>query len=380
MNETSALTVFWDDRCLEHEPPDGEFEAAWTGRLAVKEPHPDRPERIRNIRHIIEQTIADRVTFAAVTPATRSQLERVHESAYIDEFRAFCDAGGGRMTADTGANEASFSAARHAAGAAAQAAVHAVERGLTDVPYALVRPSGHHAQPAQADGFCFFNNVAVAAEHALATTETRRVAIIDWDVHHGNGTQECFYDRDDVLVVGIHNDHWSWDPEAHPQTGDVDEVGRGAGEGYTLNVPLPPGTGDEGYGYVFDRIVEPVVTAFDPDLVLVSAGQDGGTVDPLGRNVLTKDGFERLGRRVRELAATTAEGRLALVQEGGYQLSHLAYATLGVLEGVLDHETGIDDPMAWMDEDLDSARRAVDDIADFHSAYWPLADPAGTGR
>jgi acetoin utilization deacetylase AcuC-like enzyme len=375
MHETSQLTVFWDDHCLDHEPPAGEFEAAWTGLLAVREPHPDRPERLRNIRHIVEQTLADRVTWAAVTPATRPQLERVHDPAYVDEFEAFCAAGGGRLTADTGANEASFTAARYAAGAAIQAADHALDHGLDAVPYALVRPSGHHAQPAQVDGFCFFNNVAVAAEHVLATTGTERVAILDWDVHHGNGTQACFSDRDDVLVVSVHNDHWSWDEEAHPQTGDVDEVGAGAGEGYTLNVPLPPGTGDEGYAYAFDRVVEPAVAAFDPDLLLVSAGQDGGTVDPLGRNVLTKAGFEELGRRVRELAAAVADGRLALVQEGGYQLSHLAYATLGVLEGVLEYETGIDDPMAWMDEDLDSARRAVDAVAAHHAAYWPLPDP-----
>ncbi|MFC4248764.1 class II histone deacetylase [Natribaculum luteum] len=372
MSETNELTVFWDDRCLDHEPPAGEFEAEWTGRLAVKEPHPDRSERIQNIRHIIEQTITDQVTWAEVSPATRIQLERVHDPAYIDEFKAFCETGGGRLTVETGANEASYPAAEHAAGAAVQAAKHALEHGLQNIPYALVRPSGHHAQPAQADGFCFFNNVAVAAEHVLETTETERVVIFDWDVHHGNGTQECFYERDDVLVIGIHNDHWSWDPEAHPQTGDVDEHGRGAGEGYNLNVPLPPGTGDEGYEYAIDRIVEPVVTDFDPDLIIASAGQDGGTVDPLGRNVLTKDGFEMLGRRVRELAAATAGGRLALIQEGGYQISHLAYATLGVLEGVLECETGIEDPMAWMDEDFDSARRAVDDVADYYATYWPL--------
>jgi acetoin utilization deacetylase AcuC-like enzyme len=176
-----------------------------------------------------------------------------------------------------------------------------------------------------------------------------------------------------VLVVSVHNDHWSWDPEAHPQTGDLAEDGRGDGTGYTLNAPLPPGTGDQGYAELFERVVEPAVTAFDPDLLLVSAGQDGGTVDPLGRNVLTKDGFRRLGRRVRELADDAAEGRLGLVQEGGYQISHLAYATLGVAEGVLGTDTGVEDPMAWMDEDLDSARRAIDRIADYHGRHRPLA-------
>jgi acetoin utilization deacetylase AcuC-like enzyme len=372
--QARTLTAFWSDRCLDHEAPAGEFEAEWTGRLAVKEPHPDRPERIQNVRRIIEHSIADAVSWAEATPATRDQLERTHDPAYLDEIREFCVAGGGRLTTETGANEATYDAARHAAGGAIRAVEHAVEHGLDDVPYALVRPSGHHAQPAQADGFCFCNNVAVAADHALATMDVDRVAIVDWDVHHGNGTQECFYDRDDVLVVGVHNDHGSWDPEAHPQRGGLDEDGVGDGTGYNLNVPLPPGTGNEGYEYVFDRIVEPAVTAFDPDLLVISAGQDAGIVDPLGRNVITKDGFAELGRRARELAATAADGRLALVQEGGYQISHLAYATLGVLEGVLDIETGIRDPMAWMDEDLESARRAVDTVADHHATHWPLGE------
>jgi acetoin utilization deacetylase AcuC-like enzyme len=368
----NEVTVYWDDTCLEHEPPDGEFEMEWTGRLAVREPHPDRPERLLNVRQILRETMADRVAWAGVSPATREQVERVHDPAYVDEFEAFCEAGGGRLTADTGANEASYPAARYAAGGAIAAAEHALERGLEDVPYALVRPSGHHAQPDRADGFCFFNNVAVAADHVLATTSAERVAIVDWDVHHGNGTQECFYDRDDVLVVGVHNDHWAWDPDAHPQTGDLDEDGRGAGEGYNVNVPLPPGTGDEGYELVFERVVEPVVTAFDPDLLLVSAGQDPGIVDPLGRNLVTKRGFEMLGRRARALAAEAADGHLALVQEGGYQISHLAYATLGVVEGVVGHETGIRDPMPWLDEDLESARRAVEEIVAYHAASWPL--------
>ena len=304
MSETEGLTVFWDDRCLDHEPPAGEFEAEWTGRLAVEEPHPDRPERVRNIRRIIETELPELVTWADVTPATRTQLERVHDPAYLEEFERFCEAGGGRLTAETGANEASYAAAEHAAGAAISAAKHAVEHASQRIPYALARPSGHHAQPAQADGFCFFNNAAVATEHVLKTTDTQRVAILDWDVHHGNGTQECFYGRDDVLAV--------------------------------------------------------------------SAGQDGGTVDPLGRNVLTKDGFETLGQRARELAAAVSDGRLALVQEGGYQISHLAYATLGVLEGVLDQSTGIQDPMAWMDEDFDSARRTIDDVTDHYDSFWPV--------
>jgi len=367
-----SITAYWDDSFVVHEPPAGEFEAEWTGRLAKREPHPDRPERLLNVRAILRTELAEYVSWEPALPATDEQLHRVHTPDHVAEFEAFCAAGGGRLTAETGANEASARAARHAAGAAAAAATHALDAGLEDVPYACVRPSGHHAQPAQVDGFCFYNNAAVAAEEALLADTVDRVAIVDWDVHHGNGTQEVFYDRPDVLTISLHNDHWSWDPEAHPQTGDVDEHGAGAGEGYNLNVPLPPGTGDEGYAHAFDRLVEPVVEAFDPDFLVISAGGDAGTVDPLGRNVLTKPGFEELGRRARKLAADAADGRLALIQEGGYQVSHLPYATLGTLEGVLGLDSDVEDPFAWLGEDVDSARRRIDEVVAHYDRWWPL--------
>jgi acetoin utilization deacetylase AcuC-like enzyme len=366
MSSEPALSVFWHDDFLEHEPPAGEFERAWSGLLADREPHPDRPERVRNVRHAVRETLSEYVDvdWRTARKATVAELERVHEEAYVEEFREFCASGGGRLTPTTGANEATWPAAGRAAGAAIEAAETALE--AETLPYALVRPSGHHAQAARADGFCFFNNVAVAAEHALATQRADRVAVVDWDVHHGNGTQELFYDRDDVLVVSVHNDHGPWDPETHPQTGRPDERGVGPGEGYTVNVPVPPGTGDEGYGYVFDRLVAPAVDAFDPDLLLVSAGGDPGPVDPLGRNLVTKDGFERLGRRVVELADA-----VALVQEGGYQPSHLAYAQLGVLEGALDVDTDIEDSFAWLDEDFEALRARLDETIAAHDEHWP---------
>jgi acetoin utilization deacetylase AcuC-like enzyme len=367
------LTVFWDESFLDHEPPAGEFEAEWTGRLAAKEPHPDRKDRVRNIKSIVEHALAEHVEWATVDQITNEQLYRVHDPGYVDNFEAFCQSGGGRLTAETGANEASAEAARHAAGAARMAAEAAFNEAST--PYALVRPSGHHAQPAQADGFCFFNNIAIAAEHLVVTGQADRVAILDWDVHHGNGTQEVFYDRDDVLFVSLHNDHWSWDSEAHPQSGDTDEYGIDNGYSYNLNVPLPPGTGNEGYAYAFDHIVEPVIEAYDPDVLLVSAGQDPGTMDPLGRNVVTKEGFEDFGRRVCSMAARYANNHFALIQEGGYQISHLPYATLGVLEGILGIETGIEDPFAWLDEDIESARRAVTRISEQFVDDWPTTTP-----
>ncbi len=368
----AELRAYYDDAALAHVAPKGEFDMPASGRLAVEEPHPDRRERVENLVAILRSELGDETTWSGIDPATRSRLERVHAPAYVDEVREWAAGGGGRLTPETGGNAETYRAALTAAGGAVAAAERAVDAGLPEVPYALVRPSGHHAQPAQADGFCFFNNVAVAAAHLLATDRADRVAILDWDVHHANGTQEAFYGRDDVLVVSLHADHDSWSEETHPQACDLTERGTGDGAGYTVNVPLPPGTGDDGYRYAMCDLVDPVVAAYDPDALVVSAGQDPGTMDPLGRNAVTKSGFESLGADARRLAAAHADGSLALVQEGGYHLSHLAYATLGVLEGALDVDTGVADPFAYLSGDTRSATRAVDEAIDVHAEHWPL--------
>ena len=373
-DDTAA--VFYNDGMLEHRPSDGEFELEATGRLAGTEPHPDRPLRVENVRSILRHCLSDHLRWKGVDPAKRKPIERVHEADYVDEIRDIAAAGGGRITPETALSEGTWRAARLAVGAAIAATedvLSAAGDGV-DVAYALARPSGHHAGPRRADGFCFFNNAAIGAETALERSGINRVAILDWDVHHGNGTQEAFYDREDVLVVSLHNDHPSWNPEAHPQTGDLDEDGANAGTGYTVNMPLPPGTGDRGYGLAFDRLVEPIVRSYGPDLLVVSAGQDPGVVDPLGRNVVTMEGFRELGARVRRLAEETPAGGLALVQEGGYQVSHLAYATLAVVEGVLGTETGIEDPYAWLKEDVSSARTAVDRAVEHHARHWSSLD------
>lgn len=369
----SELIAYWSDLFLEHNPPAGGFNRESSELLAVDEPHPDKPDRVANIKNIVEQTLGERTEWKDATPATREQLTRVHTAEHLDDFEAFCEAGGGRMTAFTGANEESYPAAVRAAGAALEAAERSIESGLKEVPYALVRPSGHHAQADQVDGYCFLNNVAVAAEHLRATGAAEKVAIIDWDVHHGNGTQQIFYDRDDVLFVSLHADHRSWG-EWHPQTGLTEELGTGAGEGYNLNVPLPHGSGDDSYAYAFRTLVEPVIAEFSPDAILVSAGQDPGSLDPMARNVVTMDGFREMGSIVRSLAEAHADGHLALIQEGGYQPSHLAYLTLGCLEGALNTETSVEqDPYAlWPEENLETAVEAIHRIGATFAEYWPV--------
>jgi len=220
---------------------------------------------------------------------------------------------------------ASFEAARLAAGAAAEA-VHAAPGADRRAAFAAVRPPGHHALPAQGMGFCLFNNVACAAAAAQHRDGRKRVLILDWDVHHGNGTQEIFYRSPAVLFISLHQEHW------YPGTGAMEETGAGEGVGFTINIPLPAGTGDMGYRHAFEEIVLPVVTVFGPELVLISAGYDAHAGDPLGQMALTARGFYDLTTLVRQVYS----GPLAAVLEGGYalpQLGRSVVATLGALAG-----------------------------------------------
>jgi acetoin utilization deacetylase AcuC-like enzyme len=216
-----------------------------------------------------------------------------------------------------------------------------------------------------------FKKVAVAARGARHEHGAERVLIVDWDVHHGNGTQECFYERSDVLTISLHMRHGSWGP-THPQTGAPDEVGSGSGAGYNVNVELPPGTGDGGYMRAMEEIVAPVVGRLAPQLILVACGQDANQFDPNGRQCVTMEGFRRLGAAARELADRHCGGRIVLVQEGGYARSYSAFCLHGTLAGVLGADTGLEDPCAYLPDDPGHADREVASVRSALSAYWPL--------
>ena len=321
----TALT--FDRRCLAHENGSMLEDARAASWLDV--PHYERPERLGWSLDVLQRSgLLDRLAQLPSRPASREELERVHAPAMLDALEAACARGepaevgpGARIGRD------SWEPALLAAGCTL-AAVEAVLAGEADNAFALVRPPGHHATPEEPMGFCLLNNVAIAARHAQHLG-ARRVAIVDWDVHHGNGSETIFWEDPSVLFVSMHQD------DLYPVgRGAAGDRGAGAGEGTTLNVPLPPGTGDDGYAYAFERLVEPAVRSFGPDLLLVSAGQDPAASDPLGRMCVTTDGFRALTDRALALADELCGGRLVVVLEGGYSLEHVAFANLAIAEAL----------------------------------------------
>ncbi len=317
----------YDRRCLAHENGSMLEDARAASWLDV--PHCERPERLSWSLEVLERSgLLDRLERLPSRKATREELERVHTPAMLDGLEAACARGepaevgpGARIGAD------SWEPALLAAGCTL-VAVEAVLGGDADDAFALVRPPGHHATPEEPMGFCLLNNVAIAARHAQGLG-AGRIAIVDWDVHHGNGTETVFREDPSVLFVSLHQE------DLYPVgRGAASERGAGAGEGTTLNVPLPPGTGDDGYAYAFERLVEPAVRGFAPDLLLVSAGQDPAASDPLGRMSVTTDGFRALTNRALALADELCGGRLVVVLEGGYSLEHVAFANLAIAEAL----------------------------------------------
>jgi acetoin utilization deacetylase AcuC-like enzyme len=299
--------------------------------------HPERPERLKAVLEGANQaSIAGALVAIEPQPATHADLERIHPRRFVDRVQALCAAGGGRLDPDTLVSSGSWSAVLHAAGAGLTAAA-ALQRGEAgaSAAFCAVRPPGHHATSTQSMGFCVFSNVAVVAAALVAGGE--RVVILDYDAHHGNGTQDIFYTNPDVLYVSFHQ--WP----LYPGTGRIDETGSAGGLGTTLNIPLPPGSTGDSYLRAYDAVVAPVIDRFRPTWLIISAGFDAHRLDPITDLGLTSGDFAALTARV---LTTVQPGRRLVMLEGGYDLDALRICTsavLATLEGVppdAEDETG----------------------------------------
>jgi acetoin utilization deacetylase AcuC-like enzyme len=300
--------------------------------------HPERPERLSAVLRLLEgQGMLARLQRVVAVPASPEQLARVHTAAYIAQVERMARRGGGYLDADTYIGPRSYEAACLAAGGLL-GVMATVLRGEAESGFALVRPPGHHALADRGMGFCLFNNVAIAAKAAQQEHGLRRVLIVDWDVHHGNGTQDAFYTDGSVLFFSTHEYPY------YPGTGHWRERGEGAGEGLIVNVPFPAGVGDEGYIRALDEVLVPLARRFGPELILVSAGYDAHWLDPLAGMQVTVRGFWALARRVKALADALCHGRVVCTLEGGYHLEALAHSVLATLWALMGEPGEPPDP------------------------------------
>ena len=303
----------------------------------------ENAETKRRFRNLVEVSgLLDHLKSIKPRYATEDEIARVHTRAHIEKIKAMSAAGGGEASLYSPFGRASFEIALLSAGGAIEA-FDAVIKGEVSNAYALVRPPGHHAIPDLGMGFCLFANVAIAIRHAQETYGLKRIATVDWDVHHGNGTQAIFYDDPRVLTISLHQD--SLYP---PDSGSCDENGEGAGKGFNINVPLPPGCGNGAYVEAVHRVVVPALHRFKPELIVVPSGYDASGVDPLGRMLVSSDGFRQMTRLLLQAATELCGGKIVMVHEGGYSESYVPYCGLAVLEEMSGVRTPIEDAWAPM--------------------------------
>ena len=335
-----TISVFFDPTHVDHLSP---------------ETHPERPERLAACLDALRSEAVE-ATFTDAPEASDEQLLRVHDRDYLTTLKADCPS---MLTLDTYVTPASFDIAKRAAGSVCAAI------GTPGRSFALIRPPGHHAGFSSAMGFCLINSVAVGAAEAIASGSADRVAIVDLDVHHGNGTQQIFWERNDVLYLSMHQYPWyPWD------SGSLGEVGEGDGEGATVNIPLPAMTGDDVYITAIGRLVLPILRAFAPDLILVSAGFDAHSDDPLSLQEVSADGFGIMMSVLAKAADELCAGRIVSVLEGGYDLDALAASFVTSVKALVGDGGPFDS--AHLSEGMPFGAHGLSKVIDFHGRHWNL--------
>ena len=301
--------------------------------------HAENPETKRRMRNLLEVSgLLDHLVPIKPRYASEDEIARFHTRPHIARIKAMSAENGGDASSLTPFGKGSFEIAQLSAGGT-MAAFDAVISAQVKNAYALVRPPGHHATADTGMGFCLFGNVPIAIMHARATHKLGRIATVDWDVHHGNGTQSAFYSDPTTLTISLHQDNLF-----PADSGALADNGEGAGQGYNLNVPLPPGCGDGAYVAAFERLVLPALYKFKPELIVVPSGFDASGVDPLGRMMVSADGYRRMTKLLMQTADDLCGGRLVMSHEGGYSAMYVPYCGLAVLEEMTGISTGVEDP------------------------------------
>ncbi len=357
--------------CMWHDPgPRSVYDEA--GLYFQPERALENPETKRRLRNLLEVScVLDGLTSLKAAPAEVDDLLRFHTPEYIDRLRSASakgpgDAGDGAPFARGG-----YEIARQSAGMAIRA-VEAVMAGEVDNAYSLGRPPGHHALPHQGQGFCLLGNIPIAIMAAQARGLVSPVAVIDWDVHHGNGTQQAFYNRNDVLTISIHHDN-----NFPLHSGGVEETGHMDGDGFNLNIPLPAGSGIGAYQGALDQVVIPALERFRPELIIVACGFDAAAMDPLGPMILNSQCYREMTNRLMEVADRLCDGRMAFIHEGGYSEGYVPFCGLAVIEA-LSHQTSPvvdrlgEEVAQWGQQDMQPHQQAViDQLKPLHDRIRP---------
>ena len=333
---------FTDERCFWHGGGNYAFTLPVGGLVQpMNGGLPENPETKRRLRNLIEVTgLARDLTIRSAPEASQAEMARVHPHSYLERFKSLSEAGGGELGLRTPFGPGGYEIAALSAGLATSALRAVLDGGFKNA-YALSRPPGHHCLPDWPNGFCLLNNIAIAIRAAQAEGLAKRIAVVDWDVHHGNGTEAIFYADPSVLTISLHQER------NYPlDTGDAENRGEGAGFGSNINIPLPPGTGHKGYILAMERVVLPALTRFRPEAIIVACGYDASGVDPLSRMFATSDTFRDMTRMMMEAAASLCAERLLLVHEGGYSEVHVPFCGHAVLETLSQSKTGAPDPLA----------------------------------
>jgi acetoin utilization deacetylase AcuC-like enzyme len=324
--------------------------------------HLESPCRLKStISRLGETKLLDRLVAVSPCAATEADLTLIHYPQYIHKIKQIAESGGGELDSETIISADSYEAAIYAVGGTIRA-VDAVMDGQVDQAFALVRPPGHHATPGQGMGFCLFNNIAIAAKHLLTRRKVERLAIIDFDVHHGNGTQTAFYSDPRVLYASLHQ------YPLYPGTGHMAETGVGEAAGTKVNIPLPAGCGDAEYLLAFEKVIVPSIRRFDPQFILVSAGYDSHWLDTISTMQVSIEGFVKMIHTIRSIAREVCNNRLVLVLEGGYNLVALPASIEATFSELLGNEPAVD-PLGPSPNcmEVPDIKPLIRQIRDFHA-------------